>query len=174
MALYLIATPKAEETLFSLLIQIQKHFVFLLNLWHKLRHDNMGLNRARYHCATSADHTEVINKTSSCYAIYSSISLLLDVNSFSFRFCPVSAKASKAPGTSWPLRQFCHQSSRCPWLPVSWLCSFFSSYFWSRQLNGLLAPRVTLLACLPFLTPALISILKAYLQTCCIFNGFSW
>ena len=34
---HLIATLKAEETLFSLLIQIQKHLVFLFNVWHKLR-----------------------------------------------------------------------------------------------------------------------------------------
>ena len=31
MAPHLIATPKAEETLFSLLIQIQKHLMFIFN-----------------------------------------------------------------------------------------------------------------------------------------------
>ena len=34
---HLIATIKVEGTLFSLLIQIQKHLMFLLNILHKLR-----------------------------------------------------------------------------------------------------------------------------------------
>ena len=33
MAPHLIATPKAEETFFSLLIQISKHLVFLFNVF---------------------------------------------------------------------------------------------------------------------------------------------
>ena len=33
----LIATLKAEETLFSLLMEIQKNLVNLFNVWHKLR-----------------------------------------------------------------------------------------------------------------------------------------
>ena len=37
MAPNLIATPKAEETLFSLLIQIPNHLVFLFNVWRKFR-----------------------------------------------------------------------------------------------------------------------------------------
>ena len=34
---HLIATLKAEETLFSLLRQIQKHLMFLVNVLQKLR-----------------------------------------------------------------------------------------------------------------------------------------
>ena len=33
----LIATLKTEGTLFSLLMQFQKHFMFLVNVFHKLR-----------------------------------------------------------------------------------------------------------------------------------------
>ena len=34
-----IATQKAEETLFSLLVQIQKHLIFLFNVLHKSRNE---------------------------------------------------------------------------------------------------------------------------------------